>query len=621
MRMPAFFKSAAFPLFLWLAFFTLDANAAIDNTGILDDVLQRYSAAASTWATIISAAATRLFWALVVISMVWTFGFMALRKADIGEFFAEFLRFTIFTGFFWWLLQNGPAFADSIIRSLRQLGGEATGLGGTLSPSGIVDIGFTVFGRVLDQSSAWSPVDSAIGIIMSAIVLVILLLIGINMLLLLVSGWILSYGGVFFLGFGGSRWTSDMAINYYKTVLGIAAQLMTMVLLVGIGKLFLDDYYNRMSEGVNLREMGVLLAVAVILLVLTNKVPQLISGVITGASVGGAGIGTAGAGVAMAGAGMAMAGAAMGGAAIAAGAANISGGAQALMAAFKGAQGNVAAGTDVMSKMAGAMGGGSSGSAGSGGGSALSDAMGLGGGSSGGGSMGSGSSSMGGAQQQASAGGGGSNSSGGAQEQQASATGGQGGNSSSGDSQEQQASASGGQGGNSSSGGAQEQQASAGGGGSNSSGGTQEQQASASGGQGGSSSSGKLATAGKIAADMASQLASGAGRMAKDKALGMVDAAKDRVGATAGGKLAAEINNPGAKAQARLDDQVINEATEKKAQEARVEQVAEAKEYLAGSGSESPPMFEGDSISGGNAKNIDADNEVAAFRDGTGGNN
>ncbi|MGS0066676.1 type IV secretion system protein, partial [Escherichia coli] len=35
--------------------------------------------------------------------------------------------------------------------------------------------------------------------------------------------WILLYAGVFFLGFGGSRWTSDMAINYYKTVLGLAA--------------------------------------------------------------------------------------------------------------------------------------------------------------------------------------------------------------------------------------------------------------------------------------------------------------------------------------------------------------------------------------------------------------
>jgi type IV secretion system protein VirB6/type IV secretion system protein TrbL len=39
------------------------------------------------------------------------------------------------------------------------------------------------------------------------------------MLLLLASGWVLAYGGVFFLGFGGSRWTSDLAINYYKTVL------------------------------------------------------------------------------------------------------------------------------------------------------------------------------------------------------------------------------------------------------------------------------------------------------------------------------------------------------------------------------------------------------------------
>ena len=90
-----------------------------------------------------------------------------------------------------------------------------------------------------------------------------------------------TYGGVFFLGFGGSRWTSDMAINYYKTVLGVAAQLMAMVLLVGIGKTFLDDYYARMSEGINLKEMGVMLIVCVILLALVNKIPALIAGVIT----------------------------------------------------------------------------------------------------------------------------------------------------------------------------------------------------------------------------------------------------------------------------------------------------------------------------------------------------
>jgi type IV secretion system protein TrbL len=54
---------------------------------------------------------------------VWTFGMLALRKADIGEFYAEFARFTIFTGFFWWLLTNGPTFATDIMDSLRTIGG------------------------------------------------------------------------------------------------------------------------------------------------------------------------------------------------------------------------------------------------------------------------------------------------------------------------------------------------------------------------------------------------------------------------------------------------------------------------------------------------------------------
>jgi type IV secretion system protein VirB6/type IV secretion system protein TrbL len=94
------------------------------------------------------------------------------------------------------------------------------GLGSSLSPSGIVDIGFAIFYKVMDQSSVWSPVDSMAGILMAVAILIVLALIGVNMLLLLASGWVLAYGGVFFLGFGGSRWTSDMAINYYKTVLG-----------------------------------------------------------------------------------------------------------------------------------------------------------------------------------------------------------------------------------------------------------------------------------------------------------------------------------------------------------------------------------------------------------------
>jgi type IV secretion system protein TrbL len=348
------------PIILCLTFFALDVHAAIDNAGVMDNVLDRYSAAAAGWAGAVTSAATWLFWTLVLISMVWTFGMMALRKADIGEFFSEFVRFTIFTGFFWWLLTNGPNFASSIYTSLRQIAGNATGLGSGLSPSGIVDVGFAIFDKVLDQSTLWSPADSMAGILMAVTILVILALVGVNMLLLLTSGWVLAYGGVFFLGFGGSRWTTDMAINYYKTVLGVAAQLMAMVLLVGIGKTFLDDYYSRMSEGISLKEMGVMMIVTIILLALVNKIPPLIAGIVTGASAGGFGIGNLGAGAALGATGMAAATTAAGSATIAAGATSAAGGAQAVMAAFTKASENVTAGTDILSHFVGSSAGGNS---------------------------------------------------------------------------------------------------------------------------------------------------------------------------------------------------------------------------------------------------------------------
>lgn len=357
------------------------AFAAVSNENIYETVLDRYQAVASTWAAVITSHASWLFWTLALISMVWTFGMMALRKADLQEFFAEFVKFTIFVGFYWWLLTNGPNFADSIIKSLRQIGGQATGLGATLTPSTVADIGFDVFFSTIDKASMRSPLVSFVGILLGAGVLLLLALVAVNMLILLVSSWILLYGGVFFLGFGGSRWTSDMAINYYKTVLGVAASLFAMVLIIGVATSIMDQYYQAMGADIQLKELAVVMIVAFIMAMLVKSVPPLISGIITGASIGQGGAMGFGAGALVGGAAMGAAAVATAGAAIAAGAAGAAGGAQALMAAFSkaSAAASESGGGDML---ADAMSGGGDAS---GGGSSLAAAMG-GGGSDGGGS-------------------------------------------------------------------------------------------------------------------------------------------------------------------------------------------------------------------------------------------
>lgn len=346
-------KNIMFGSFFVVVIFLLPGVAVADelsSSGVMNDVLSRFHSATSTWGPKIEAAATRLFWTLVIISMVITFGFMLLRKADIGEFFAEFIRFTLFTGFYWWLLSNathGMNIAGTIVDSLQQLGADAGGLSSSkLGPSSILDMGFELYDKTVKATSelSWRQFPTALMMeLMALAVLVVLAIVSVNLLLLLTASWILLYAGVFFLGFGGSRWTSDIAINYYKAILGLAAQLLAMVLIVAIGKQFLVDYHNQMSsENMASQELAVMLVISLILLFLVDKVPPMLSGLVSGGSVGSTGIGSFGAGAAvgatMTAASMGVSGAKMAASAVLGGAANAVGGANAIKAAVNKAQ-------------------------------------------------------------------------------------------------------------------------------------------------------------------------------------------------------------------------------------------------------------------------------------------
>ena len=561
-----------------LLFWAGDAGAAIENRGVMENISNRFITSAGSWANLIKAAATRLFWTLALISMVWTFGMMALRKADIGEFFAEFVRFIIFTGFFWWLLENGPAFADSIINSLVQLGESASSISGYsnskgFTPSQIVDIGFIVLGKTFSEASLRSPFTSLSGIVLGLIILGFTAMIAVNMLLLVVSGWILSYAGIFLLGFGGARWTSDIAINYYKAVLGIAIELMTMVLLVGIGVSMINEYYAQMEKKIDLEEMAVITVVIFTVFLLSNKLPRLLSGVLTGASVGGNGIGSFGAGAAMGAAmaatGMAAAGARAVGGAMLSGAAGVAGGASAVKAAYEKAQADMSGGD--MPNFGGGGAGDSSGGWGDSnsgdedagtGDSPFARAAGLGGHeSSGGGAAFSGDGSSG--AQAATAPASGESSSNGQ-------SGGDDTGTSGGGEAEQSKESSNGQSGaddagqvmaaSTESADGEAMSASA-----TESGGEAEQsrEASRSGAQGSAADRGgndgffaALAQAGRVTAGTAGELAKGAGAVAKAKAADLKQSALERIADTTGGKIASAIRaqSGGADASSLADD-------------------------------------------------------------------
>jgi type IV secretion system protein TrbL len=319
---------------------TLAATPAYaQSQGMLDNVLNKYKSMAAAWASVFTTHATILFGTLAAISLIWTFGQMALRRADLGEFASEAIRFAIFCGFFWWLLINGPAIGIAIIEGLRSLGAQASGLPNNLAPSGIVDIGFDIFRQAVEASSVLTPVDSALSILVSLGILIVLALVGVNMLLLLASGYILAYGGVIF-------WASAVRVGPRH-----CAELFQNG---GRGrrvpdddgsyrrrrKTFLDQYYAQRAR-VRLSKIWDHACLRGRPSGARKQGSRDGRGVISGGSIHAAGgIGAFGAGAALGAAGMAAGAAATGGAMIAAGAMNAAGGASAIKAAFAAAGGS-----------------------------------------------------------------------------------------------------------------------------------------------------------------------------------------------------------------------------------------------------------------------------------------
>jgi type IV secretion system protein TrbL len=289
---------------LVFAFLLLSIGAvqAADIHGVVDELLGKYHHAGEAWLTTLRNGATTVFWILATISLSWTLISMGIKHADMSELVAELCRFIMFTGLFYWLLLNGPEFANKIVASLWQLGGAAGG-GNSIYPGDLITLGMGVFLDTIKQINFLLPQLTLVPATVALIILIVCTLIAVNMILLLCAAWVVLYAGIIFLGFGGCRWTSDMAVNYYRTVLGVGVSLMTMQLIISIGIQFLKDLSSSVGDHPDVGQLAIVMCASIILAVIAHRLPQMVAGMATGAghngAVGGIGVMTLlGAGIA-----------------------------------------------------------------------------------------------------------------------------------------------------------------------------------------------------------------------------------------------------------------------------------------------------------------------------------
>lgn len=260
--------------------------ALAQEGSVLTALQSEISTAAKGWETTVMDAARSLFWILATIEIGIAAMWLALQAASLDSWFAELVRRIMFIGFFAFVLDQGPTFAKAVVDSLFQLGAE----GGTASPADVFNAGLAVAGKMSEKISFGLFEDNALAISAAFAMVVTVIsfsLVAAIFVSVMVEMYIGLLAGMIMLGLGGSSFTKDFAIKYLVYAFSVGMKLMALVMISRIGSEVLIGLANRPEVGDQFQTALAIAGIAVVVFIIAMYVPNIMQGVVQGASVTG----------------------------------------------------------------------------------------------------------------------------------------------------------------------------------------------------------------------------------------------------------------------------------------------------------------------------------------------
>lgn len=222
------------------------AQTPAPSMGILDGIGAAFQAKQKGWGDAISVYAKRLFWLLAVIDFSYLCATFVLDKKEMEDLLFSVLRKLMTLGFFFFVLKTSHDWIPQIIDTFKQIGQEA---GGTTagSPDGVAVAGYDaaigVFQILKELKLSEQLVAVLPAVFMSLIIFLSFIWVSAQLLIAQVETTFAVGAGIILLGFGGSKWTTDMASKYMQYAVATGLKLMMLFLLVGTGQHLFEDIH------------------------------------------------------------------------------------------------------------------------------------------------------------------------------------------------------------------------------------------------------------------------------------------------------------------------------------------------------------------------------------------
>ncbi|EAI0963749.1 P-type conjugative transfer protein TrbL [Campylobacter coli] len=233
-----------------------------------------------SWTPLIKTACLWVFWTLVIIDLVWTFGLKALSGFEFGDFIATLIKKVMYIGIFL-LLFNIDQWLQIIFNSFSQLATSVNN-GTAVSPNNIIIQALSIVRKIIQSMDFWSPGDSILKVIAGVIILIAFVLMAIDLLIVYLKFFLMNVIVFFALALGGLSHFKQIGLNPITTAIKVGVELFMIQGLMALCINMIDTINNEITQNSSVEIILTILTTALIFCMITKMVPGIIEAVFNG---------------------------------------------------------------------------------------------------------------------------------------------------------------------------------------------------------------------------------------------------------------------------------------------------------------------------------------------------
>ena len=233
-----------------------------------------------SWTPLIKTACLWVFWSLVVIDLVWTFGLKALSGFEFGDFIATLIKKIMYIGIFLFLF-NIDQWLQIIFNSFSQLATSVNN-GISITPQNIIEQALNLVGKIIQSMDFWSPGDSILKVVAGVIILIAFVLMAIDLLIVYLKFFLMNVIVFFALALGGLSHFKQIGLNPIMTAIKVGVELFMIQGLMALSITMIDVINNEITQKSTADVILQILVVALIFCMITKMVPGIIEAVFNG---------------------------------------------------------------------------------------------------------------------------------------------------------------------------------------------------------------------------------------------------------------------------------------------------------------------------------------------------